>query len=329
MAKHHYNMKKLRNGSFTADMVADMAEHVMRALGINFNEDLNDHIDVAKTQPGALEGLVRAFQAVEGLQADGLAGSSTLRRVRDLQSPGKTDGEKPARSAEELAQSALPAIAEMGQDRQWPLFLPTDESLRSTDSYRLEYPATSRAVDRIFGKPGAAKSRWYKQNIIVCRDKKGDRPTLPGVSTNRWVKVHRLVEPFFREAMRRAREACPEYFELFGGEVRFGAFNYRHMRHDPKMPLSKHSWGICCDIEPKWNRGITYRKGKCPDPWSKLWWKVYPRGIPKAIVHAFYSCGFAWGGDWDADGIGSDQTYSDPMHFQWYGNKAYAKSAKG
>lgn len=319
MASHDYNLNKIRSGFLTPDMLADMTEHVLRAVGFDCADDLDDRLDAARASEGALRGIVRAFQTVEDLQTDGLAGQGTRKRILEIQGVSTDD--------DGAIVAPTNAVATMGSDMTWPLFLPTDEALEGTDSYELEYPAKSQDVARIFGEPGNKGTVWYDDNIIVCRDSKGDRPSLPGVSTNRWVKLHRQVEPFFREAMRRAVEACPEYFELFGGVVRFGAFNYRHMRHDPNAPLSKHSWGICCDIEAKWNRGITFRKGQCPAPWSPAWWELYPQGLPRPIVDAFYSCGFAWGGDWDGDGLGDDQKYSDPMHFQWYGHRAYAQAA--
>lgn len=319
MTSSNYNLKKLSSGDLTPDMVADMTEHVLRAVGFDLRDDLNDRLDASKASEGALRGLVQAFQTVENLQADGLAGKGTQQQIRKIQGVAMND------AGEVVAPNT--AVARMGKDIEWPLFLPTDDALKGTDAYGIEYPSKGKDVGRIFGKPGKEGTPWFKKNIIVCRDSRGNKPTLPGVSPKRWVKVHRQVEPFFRQAMRRAREACPEYFALFGSVVRFGAFNYRHMRHDPSAPLSKHSWGICCDIEAKWNAGKHFRKGHCPAPWSEAWWTLYPQGIPRAIVDAFYSCGFAWGGDWDGDGLGDDQTYSDPMHFQWYGNQAYARAA--
>lgn len=318
MTDSNYNSRKLSSGALTPDMIADMTEHVLRAVGFDFNDELNDRLDASKASESALRGIILAFQSVENMKADGLAGKGTLVHIRRIQGVNVDDEGK--------VEASKTAVSEMGQTIEWPLFLPNNEALKGTDAFGIEYPVKSKDVTRVFGKPGKDGTPWYEKNIIVCRDSKGQQPTLPGVSTNRWVKVHRQVEPFFREAMRRAKEACPEYFELFGGVVRFGAFNYRHMRHDPSKPLSRHSWGICCDIEAKWNSGKSFRKGECPAPWSDEWWKVYPQGMPKPIVDAFYSCGFAWGGDWDGDGEGADQKYSDPMHFQWYGNRSYAKA---
>lgn len=334
MPVRDYNLRRLRNGHLTPDMITDIAERVLRALGFDVEEDLSDRIDASSIHSGALAGMVRAFQAIEGLQVDGLAGAGTVRHLRALAEArlsadgGRREGGENHHRHDRAKSASGGAVSEMGEQVSWEPFLPEHPSLRGTDSHGLEYPATSRDVERIFGRPGNTDSQWYKQNIIVCRNQRGDRPTLPGVSPERWVKVHRLVEPFFREALHRARQACPAYFELFGGTLRCGAFNYRHMRHDTDMPLSMHSWGICCDIEPAWNRGITYRRGKCPAPWSERWWKVYPRGMPRPIVDAFYSCGFSWGGDWDGDGLGSDQSYSDPMHFQWYGNQTYVAALR-
>lgn len=73
-------------------------------------------------------------------------------------------------------------------------------------------------------------------------------------------------------------------------------FNYRHMRHDPSMPLSLHSWGIACDINSKENFAW-YPAGKEQEiqPFSREWYQKYPRGLSKTAVLCMKKAGFPLG----------------------------------
>lgn len=161
-------------------------------------------------------------------------------------------------------------------------------------------PRGQAAIVEVFGDPGLTRAvpdpRWERTNLVVATG-------LPG----RWnsgkgrLYVHRLVEPYLREALERCDESgVLEYI------TRLGCFNFRHMRHDPRMPLSRHSWGIAFDVNSPDNAGkyITHP----PKPFSPAWRDLYPRGVPEALVWAFESVGFSWGGRW--------RGYVDPMHFQ-------------
>jgi hypothetical protein len=135
---------------------------------------------------------------------------------------------------------------------------------------------------------------WERANMVVARD-------LPG----KWnggrgrLYCHRLAEPYIREALRR----CAEYGVLDYIE-RLGCFCYRYQRHDAHLPLSYHSWGIALDVNAADNAGKylhTY-----PRPWSAEWMALWPKGVPVALVAAFETVGFNWGGRW--------KSYTDPMH---------------
>jgi hypothetical protein len=139
--------------------------------------------------------------------------------------------------------------------------------------------------------------------MVVARD-------LPMIPRGR-IYCHRLVEPYIREALRRCQISCPDY-----KITRFGCFNFRHQRHDPDRPLSRHSWGIAVDVNPSENRGIYFKKGEQPEAFSDLWFDHWPKGMPREFVEAWQSVGWAWGADWDEDGKSTDHTYLDPMHFE-------------
>lgn len=161
-------------------------------------------------------------------------------------------------------------------------------------------PRNRADVYKVFGDPsngGKVNRRWKKENIQTFRK----AHALPGVDPRRHVKLHKLAEPYFREALRRARIVSD--YEI----RRFGDFVYRLMRS--KSRLSYHSFGIAMDINPGDNRAIRYGSvAMAPEPWSEDWYNIWPNGMDKAFVDAIKSVGFAWGGDW--------RTFKDPMHFE-------------
>ena len=152
---------------------------------------------------------------------------------------------------------------------------------------------------RVLGNPGAgmADRQWERANIVELHGTNA----MPGVPGRWYFKTHRLIEPNMREAFRRVAIACPEY-----RIERAASYVFRHMRHDPSMPLSDHAWGAAVDVDPALNRAMTFVKGKGPKPWSPAWMKFWPDGMPRGFVAAFKSCGFQWGGDWTG--------FVDPMH---------------
>lgn len=152
----------------------------------------------------------------------------------------------------------------------------------------------------MLGDPGVGRGvvdpTWERANLVVATG-------LPG----RWnggkgrLYVHRKVEPYVREALRRC-----ELLGVLGYISRFGCFNFRHMRHDVDMPLSTHAWAAGVDVNSDDNAGKYIASP--PRPWSDAWKALWPLGVPEALVHAFESCGWTWGGRW--------RGYVDPMHFQ-------------
>ena len=169
-----------------------------------------------------------------------------------------------------------------------------------------DIPRNRTEVYARFGNPGVGKvdPKWERANMVVARG-------LPGG----WNKgagklyVHRLAEPYLREALRRCllltfvdAETRAPFEEI----DTIGCFCFRHQRHDPSRPLSYHSWGIAVDINSPDNAGW-YEKDP-PAPYSNEWRLHYPRGISAGVSRAFESCGWKWGGRWKG--------FVDPMHFE-------------
>jgi len=240
--------------------------------------DYNTHqMTTGVVAPTVVTELVRYWQEGHDLEADGMYGPVTRASV---------EGALPVGSSGRLS---------------WEMW----------DGPQSIQPKKGELV-KFFGIPGHGEldRRWYKENIVECHRSLGNQ--LPGVPSKWWVKIHQVVEPYLREALRRAAESAPEY-----KIVRIGGFVFRHKRHDPTKPLSTHSWGVAVDINPRENFSRRFRRGEAPVAWSDEYMAIWPNGVPRAFVEAFQSCGFAWGSDWDEDGESTDHRYYDPMHFEW------------
>lgn len=161
-------------------------------------------------------------------------------------------------------------------------------------------PQNRRGVYNIFGNPSNGSKvdkRWYKENIRTFRK----AMALPGVDPHRYVKLHKLAEPYVREALRRAQSVSD--YKI----ITFGAYNFRLIRGVNR--LSYHSWGIAFDINPAQNPAIRYEKAaEKPEPFSEEWHSLRPYAMDKPFVDAIKSVGFGWGGDWN--------TFADDMHFE-------------
>lgn len=237
-----------------------------------------DQMNEGKLTDDMVTELVKCWQDSHGLEVDGYAGPVTLGSI----------------------QGSIPSIITPTEWDKWTLG-PLDQQ-----------PVNRKGVYTIFGNPGSGKvdQKWKRDNIIECHQSHGNR--LPGVPSRLYVHINKQIEPYLREALRRATASCPDY-----PIERLGGFVFRHIRHNSANPLSLHSWGIAVDINPHWNHGQTFKKGSGPKAWSDEWKAIWPNGVPKAFVQAFQSCGFAWGADWDEDGISHDHSFYDPMHFEW------------
>ena len=236
----------------------------------------------------ATESAVVFHQGYKGLDTDGVVGDLTW---------GSIFGE----TATEPAPAAPPVVD----------FEPWDGPAETQ-------PATRAQVHAACGNPptDAESKAWINKNIVYCVDKDGFEP-LPyheDFKANYWVGVHKIVEPYLREALRRARVACPDY-----RITRIACYNWRTIKNPnattPK--LSMHAYGFAVDINSHDNPAKTFKRGQVPKAWSPEWTKHYPKGIPEGVVRAFQSCGFAWGSDWDEDGDVTDHTWCDAHHMEW------------
>lgn len=251
-----------------------------------------------------LAALVAGYQEARGLDVDGMLGPGTrVRLISDIVTLDRAA--RPGEVAGDVAPVATAA---------WPRF---DGPIGGNR------PNTTLELNAVYGDPtggdtgGVKTIEDWKRRWLV--DRGPDNP-LPGARTTgagRYVTIHRLVEPYLEEGLRRALSASPGLAPL-----RIGGFNFRRMRHDTVeqmrregrsrlLPLSRHSWGCAVDINSDDNDTETYPEGKTPAPWSKAWLERWPRGVSKAFVEAMESVGFRWGGRWKG--------FVDAMHFELAG----------
>lgn len=128
---------------------------------------------------------------------------------------------------------------------------------------------------------------WEKDNLIILKNVAGS-----GLK----IQLHKLVAPEFELALKEAMAAAPQYkVRMLGGHCG------RHQMHNPKNPLSIHSWGAAFDIN--WDKNLVVA-AKAP-----LSVKSAGCDLPKEFVDAFKKRGWEWGGDW--------KSVKDYMHFQY------------
>lgn len=75
---------------------------------------------------------------------------------------------------------------------------------------------------------------WMHDNLVVLHNV---------ANTGLNIQLHRLIAPLFEVCLQSAVQAAPDYkIRMMGGHCA------RHQLHDPKNPLSIHSWGAAFDL---------------------------------------------------------------------------------
>jgi hypothetical protein len=242
---------------------------------------------------------------LEGAQVDGVYGPQTQRAVEAyLARTGVgTTPTKPAASPATTTPTTTPAT--QGQATPAAVFQKDgidllDSTLITPQGGLADIP-TRKRMKQVYGNAETLGEDGMRKRLVNLRD-------LPGKfnkGDGRLYDVHPLMAPHLRLAL----ELCQKFGVL--AEIhRIGCFNYRHMRHDPSLPLSYHAYGICVDVNPSENFGWTpsTAKERAIQPFTQGWRAKYPKGLSEVAVRCFQKAGFTWGGDWP--------TFRDPMHFE-------------
>jgi len=229
--------------------------------------------------------LLRAWQAEHDLEPDGVYDAAT----------------------EESLNTALHAL----EDGPGLVAEPDDQVIVQPGPYRAGVkplgpwpgptPMTSAQWKAAAGTPGPPGSAWEKANIVDAKNL-DERHGSTG--------VFRLALPYAKEGIARVR-ATGYPVERCGGYV------YRHIRHDPTMPLSKHASGLALDLNSNANFSKTFDVNEDgPEPFTPAWCAIWnhPHAITQQAVEAMESCGWKWGGRWRAPK--GKRGFRDPMHFQ-------------
>jgi len=150
------------------------------------------------------------------------------------------------------------------------------------------------------GRGGAAVSpQWYADNILTI--KPPFAMSMGDIKITR-IPVHKLVAPSLERvlaALHRAANGHQPTLDNWGVSKFGGSFNYRPMRG--LSTLSMHAFGVAIDLDPA-NNGLGDQTPR---------FAQFPQ-----VLKAFADEGWVWGGDWNGNGLTSDERRCDGMHWQ-------------
>lgn len=261
-----------------------------------YDNDCDDfHVPMADLETLAVV-VAQHAAGLRGGALDGVPGLATESAVRAYAGKHGLDADAPTRPSTRPPERPRPASA-----RAWVVDgIDLRDGTVITPAGGLDPIPTRSRRDAVYGNASALGESGMQVRLATIRGLPGRFNKGNGVLP----QVHASVVPHVVLAF--------QLFEKFGvlDEIhKIWFFNYRHQRHDRSRPLSLHSWGIACDINPRDNfawspagaeRGIL--------PFSDEWYEKYPHGLSEIAVLCMKKAGFCWGGDWPE--------FRDPMHFE-------------
>lgn len=258
-----------------------------------------DDFDIPMSESEKL--IITVAQHAAGLRGrdlDGKYGPNTDKAVRAYLDANDIEAAKPSKPAAGSSWAQWQRIEDPGVHSKDGIDLLDGKVIVPPGG--LDPIPSKRDRDRVYGDAASLGEKGISRYLTTIEK-------LPGrfnKGNGRLPQVHKKVVPHIKLAF--------ELFEKFGvaDEIyKIWFFNYRHQRHDPNRPLSMHSWGIACDINPRENYAWSPQgTEKEVHPYTEGWRKKYPRGISQTLMLCMKKAGFSWGGNWPS--------FRDPMHFE-------------
>ncbi len=240
---------------------------------MNRHEDFERRWNLRQVEAGVLDGEVlaelirrgaRDVQAEYALSVDGLAGPSTRESIEDALGISPKAPKPPRKSRRRPPPDLIP--------------IPTRRNIESV------YGTFGYAEDP--ARPGAIiqEKKWVKENIVKV---------FFGPDNKQYTWMHRHLAEEFPKVLALASEFSGYY------PKRVWSWVPRHMSWNPKKSLSRHSWGIAIDFDPRENSPAIPKEetlmGKHPE-----------------FLEVFRSAGWSCGYDWTSFG----QHGHDAMHVE-------------
>jgi hypothetical protein len=172
----------------------------------------------------------------------------------------------------------------------------TAERLRQLVRQRRSVPRSEEFLDALLQAPRRAGIESHLVTVTVAG--------FP-------VRVHEILAgPLagVSAALETLRSMDPEVDTFLSGLAEMTGYNYRNVEGTPSR--SVHSYGLAIDLVPRsYHGGETYwlwATRRTPDWWTVPYEKRWMP--PRAVVEAFESEGFVWGGKW---------IFFDTMHVEY------------
>ena len=165
---------------------------------------------------------------------------------------------------------------------------------------------TQSGCDAFYGNPrGASGARanpnWYALNIVEIAP-----PFKMHMDSNPITKfpVHRKCADAFGSWLNKVWSNAghdQSVMAQWGMDIFSGSYEFRTMRGLSR--LSMHAYGCAIDIDAPHN----------------AFHSTTPRfaTLREQVVKPFLELGGVWGGDWNGNGLTSDERRADGMHFQF------------
>lgn len=167
------------------------------------------------------------------------------------------------------------------------------------------WPTQSEVLDgkSIYGNPvgrgGLPSPTWEKYNLALIVPP--FKMAMGSIKITR-IRLNKACAASFLRVLNNLLDAAggrQEELDYWGVSRFGGSFVYRPMRG--LSTLSMHAYGCAVDLDPARN-GLGDRTPRFAE-------------IPQVLA-AFRAEGWKWGGDWNGNGLTSDERRCDGMHWQ-------------